>query len=218
MSNLNKDFWSKYYMENKDDIKQNSSFSEYIYENYVKQSNTDGNFLIADLGSGNCRDSIYFAENNTKCYSVDINGVLERNIENCQLIKEDVEIVLKYHKLGVKMDLIYMRWFLHAFPYENSNAIFHQAVKNLKSNGLICIEVRSMNDTYLKSISNYDEIDKSFKTTHKRWLYTIDMCKTLASDNNCNVIFCEEGYFSPNMKTETNNPLLIRCVFQKKII
>ena len=28
-------------------------------------------------------------------------------------------------------------------------------------------------------------------------------------------VFCEEGYFSPNNTTETNNPLLIRFICQK---
>lgn len=31
----------------------------------------------------------------------------------------------------------------------------------------------------------------------------------------CKIIECEEGYFSPNIKTEPNNPLFIRSFIKK---
>jgi hypothetical protein len=55
-------------------------------------------------------------------------------------------------------------------PYNISNDIFINAIHNLKSGGLITIEVRSINDNELKKNSVYNETDKSFTTTHKRWL------------------------------------------------
>ena len=111
-----------------------------------------------------------------------------------------------------------MRWFLHALPYNLSHDIFVNAVHNLKPNGLICIEVRSINDNELRKASTFNEDDKSYTTKHKRWLYSIDMCKKLASENDCDVLYCDEGYFSPNKNTETSNPLLIRFVCRKKIL
>ena len=113
-------------------------------------------------------------------------------------------------------DVIYMRWFLHALPYNISNDIFINSIHNLKPGGLITIEVRSINDNELKKNSIYNETDKSFTTTHKRWLYSIEMLKDLASNNDCDVLYCEEDYFSPNNNTETTNPLLIRFICQKR--
>ena len=105
-----------------------------------------------------------------------------------------------------------MRWFLHALPYDISNNIFINSIHNLKPGGLICIEVRSINDLDLKKNSIYDDNDKSYTTTHKRWLYSIEMCRKLALDNDCDILYCKEGYFSPNTNTETSNPLLIRFI------
>ena len=50
-------------------------------------------------------------------------------------------------------DIFYMRWFLHALPYDISKDIFINSIHNLKSGGLICIEVRSINDEELKQNS-----------------------------------------------------------------
>ena len=209
-------FWNKYYENTNDDIIKPSNFVSFVYTNYVQKYNNDNVYLkIADVGAGNCRDTIFFSNKKNLCYGIDINGVLDTENINCKLIKKDANSVLKNYELRMLFDIIYMRWFLHALPYNVSNDIFINALHNLKSNGLICIEVRSINDNELKKNSTYD---KSFTTTHKRWLYSIDMCKELASNNNCDILYCEEGYFSPNQNTETSNPLLIRFICRKKLL
>ena len=216
MNNQNKAFWNNYYKTNNHDILKHSSFSTFVYESYIEKYNNNNVYLkIADLGSGNSRDTIFFGNKKNLCYGIDINGVLNKENINCKLIKKDVLDVLKNNELCVIFDIIYMRWFLHALPYNISNDIFINSIHNLKPNGLIAIEVRSINDNELKKNSVYNVSDKSFTTTHKRWLYSIDMLKKLASTNDCNVLYCEEGYFSPNNTTETNNPLLIRFICQK---
>ena len=174
MNNLNKSFWSNYYNFNEDDINKPSSFFFFVYSNYMEKYNRDNIYLkICDLGSGNCRDTMFFSQKGNLCHGIDINGVIKVNNVNCKLIKEDVLTVLKSHKLQTLYDVIYMRWFLHALPYDISKNIFISSLHNLKPNGLICIEVRSINDEELKKNSTYDEGDKSYKTKHKRWLYSI---------------------------------------------
>ena len=219
MSNYNQLFWGEYYKNNNDSIKDNSLFSMFVYDNYINEYNQKNVYLkIADLGCGNCRDSIFFSQKGNICYAVDTSGVIEKEYQNCNLIIDDVEEVLKCSKLQTLFDIIYMRWFLHANDYEKSKNIFNYAVNNLKPNGLICIEVRSLNDIELKKNSKYDKNDKSYETTHKRWLYTINICKKLATDNDCDILYCKEDYFSPNTNTETENPLLIRFICRKKLL
>lgn len=218
-NNENKIFWDKYYKTTNDDINNNSSFACFVYENYIEKYNKDNVYLkICDLGSGNCRDTKFFNNKKNLCYGIDINGVLDKESENCKLIKKDINSVLENYELKMLFDIMYMRWFLHALPYDISKQIFSNALNNLKPNGLMCIEVRSINDEILKKSSKFDKKDKSYTTTHKRWLYSIEMCKELASVNNCDVLYCEEGYFSPNKNTETENPLLIRFVCRKKLL
>lgn len=217
MNNINKGFWNNYYKTNNHDILKPSSFSSFVYETYIEKYNNDNVYLkIADLGSGNCRDTIFFSNKKNLCYGIDINGVIDKENINCKLIKKDVLDVLKKYELRMLFDIIYMRWFLHALPYNISKDIFINAIHNLKPGGLISIEVRSLNDKELKQNSVYNKTDTSFTTTHKRWLYSIDMLIDLASNNDCDVLYCEEGYFSPNNNSETQNPLLIRFICEKR--
>jgi len=221
MNNINKDFWKNFY-DNKDNIekiKENSSFSSFVYEKYISEYNKkDIRLKIADIGSGNCRDSIFFSGHGNLCYAVDINNTTKEEYLNCYKIKDDVEDFLKEKKSKTLFDMIYMRWFMHALPYDKSKNIFNCSVENIKPGGLICIEVRSLNDVELKQISKYDPNDSSYESTHKRWLYTNDMCIKLADDNDCDVLYCDEDYFSPNVNTETENPLLIRFICRKKLL
>ncbi|MBH45121.1 MAG: hypothetical protein CMC93_00715, partial [Flavobacteriaceae bacterium] len=279
-NNINGDFWNNYYKNTNDNINNNSSFSKFVYDNYINEYNKQNVYLkIADLGSGNCKDSLFFSKKGNLSNAIDINGVLNTSNSNCKLIREDVEHVLKSYKLQTLFDVMYMRWFLNAMPYNKSESIFKYAVNNLKPNGLVCIEVSSLNDIELKKNSKYDENDKSYTTTHKIWkaprnnkssssgssvrprwkppqysgmppqpfrggawsplffpappsrspkspleplephkiwLYSIEMCVKLAKDHNCEILYCEEDYFSPNKNTETHDPLLIRIILKKK--
>lgn len=221
MNNINQIFWKNFY-ENKEkieNIKENSTFSSFVYEKYISEYNKkDIRLKIADLGSGNCRDSIFFAGHGNMTYAVDINNTSTKEYLNCCKIKIDVEEFLKERTRKTLFDMIYMRWFMHALPYDKSKKIFNFSVENIKPGGLICIEVRSLNDVKLKSISKHYPNDLSYETTHKRWLYTKDMCINLADNNDCEVLYCEEGYFSPNVNTETENPLLIRFICRKKLL
>ena len=220
MSNLNEGFWKQYYKNTTHNINKSSSFAEFVYDKYIADLNNNKNISlrIADLGSGNCRDSNFFASKGNIAYAIDINGENATNIPNCIKIVEDAEPVLQNYNIHSLVDIVYMRWFLHAMPYEKAESIFKMSLHNLKPNGLICIEVRSINDEELKKNSVYNEDDKSYTTTHKRWLYSKDKCIELATRYNCDIVSYEEDYFSFNDNTETSNPLLIRLVLRKKLL
>jgi len=207
--NLNKNFWINYYKSTNDDINKPSCFAEFVYKNYNKNCE-----YLLDVGCGNCRDSIFFSKNISQVEAVDYNGYLNKNYNNINFIQEDIELfLLNNSKL---YNLIYMRWFLHAIPYKKAEKIFELSTNRLVKGGKICIEVRSLNDSALISNSTYDKEDLSYKTTHKRWLYSIDKLEKLLTKYNMKKIYMEEGYFSPNTNTETQNPLLIRCIIEKK--
>jgi hypothetical protein len=217
-SNINKHFWEDYYTNNTHDIKKNSLFATFVYDNYIYEYNNKNIYLkIADLGSGNCRDSDFFSQKGNMCYAMDINSIQNKETPTFKIIKDDVEEILKNNKIETLVDIVYMRWFLHAMPYINSNNIFKYSINNLKPGGLICIEVRSLNDLELIKNSKYNLHDESYETTHKRWLYTKETLEKMANDNDCEVLYCKEDYFSPNINTETANPLLIRIVCKKII-
>lgn len=205
--NLNKSFWNNYYKTN-DVLSNQSPFAEFVHENYGKNCKN-----VLDLGCGNCRDSKFFSKNDIQVEAVDYNGYLDGDFDNIKLVKEDAGTY--FYNKSTLYDLIYMRWFLHAMPYEHAKNIIKFSSHRLSKDGKICIEVRSMNDQTLIDNSVYDEHDLSYKTTHKRWLYSIETLENLYSSFNLKKIYMEEGYFSPCENTETDNPLLIRCILEK---
>ena len=162
MEDKNRDFWKAFYSTENKAISKHSDFAQHVYNNYIKSFNEqDINLRIGDFGCGNCRDSLFFAKHNI-VFAIDKNGVNNAKTDNCQLILKDVYEVLKKKQLKTLLDLVYMRWFLHAMPYKHSTSILNETLSVLKPNGLICIEVRSMNDKELIRTSTYDDSDKSY--------------------------------------------------------
>ena len=221
--NKEKIYWDSYYSENNPDIIASSSFSNYINETYLKPHTQKGIVLnVADLGCGNMRDSQYFSENNCNVYAIDKSFDIKKSVvqyKNNKFlnpINADVDLFLQEHSLRSLMDVIYMRWFMHAVPYPIGHNIFSNSVFNLKPGGLICIEVRSINDELLKNESHYDNDDLSYKTTHKRWLYGKERLTVLSQENNIEILEMKEsrGFSS----TSVSNPLLIRFIGRKKLI
>lgn len=218
MGDENRKFWKGFYSKENNPIVEHSDFAQHVYNNHIKSDNDQGVYLkIGDFGCGNCRDSRFFAKHNI-VYSIDKDGVNNVKTDRCQLILEDVDVVLKKQQLNTLLDLVYMRWFLHAMPYEHSTSILNETLGALKPGGLICIEVRSMNDEELVKTSTYNESDKSYTTTHKRWPYTKEQLENYAKTNNLEILELSEDYYSKNANTETKDPLLIRCVLQRKLL
>ena len=225
MSDYNKEktYWDKYYKEKNDNIVINSNFSSYVHDKYLKPM-TDENIVLrlADLGCGNMRDSHYFSKNGCFVYAIDksfnVGSSVVQYKKNFNLnpITADVNAFLQNGYLRTLMDVVYMRWFLHAVPYDIGSSIFKNSVDSMKPGALLCIEVRSHNDEILKKESYFDGKDLSYKTTHKRWLYGMERLNILCSQNDVEIVeMVEQRGFS---KTEESDPLLIRFIGRKKLI
>lgn len=216
VDNYNESFWNDYYTKTNDDIKDPSTFARFVYHHYIERYNENNVFkTIADLGCGNCRDSIFFSSKGNPCFAIDYNLKTSEVVPNCEFVKANVVEVMKNKQCDVCFDIIYMRWFLHAMPYDDAYDALNYSLNCLHPDGFICIEVRSINDHDLKCNSVYNDTDKSFTTTHKRWPFSIEMLTEFTKNKPCKIILQEEDYFSPNENTETKNPLLIRFIIQK---
>ena len=225
MSDYNKEkiYWDKYYKEKNDNIVINSDFSSYVHDKYLKSMTNENIVLrLADLGCGNMRDSHYFSKNGCFVYAIDksfdVGSSVVQYKKNFYLnpITADVNVFLQNGHLRTLMDVVYMRWFLHAVPYDIGSSIFKNSVDSMKPGALICIEVRSHNDEILKKESSYNGQDLSYKTTHKRWLYGMERLNILCNQNDVEIVeMVEKRGFS---KTEESDPLLIRFIGRKKLI
>lgn len=211
----NIEFWNEFYSHKHSEILLQSSFADFIYNKYIKGLNDEHKILkIGDIGCGNLRDSLFFASKGNNVFAVDQSNVISPSDKIEMLNNSDAEDVFRTKQFKEDLDIIYMRWFLHSMPYEKAESVLALSKNNITDNGLICIEVRSKYDSNLINMSSFNKDDKSYTTTHKRWLYSknklISICKKL----NFEILLLEEGEFSPNINTETDNPLLIRAVLK----
>lgn len=211
---------ANYVKDSEENIVENSPFSIYIFEKYIAIQKKENYILtMLDLGCGNMRDSIFFSKNGCHVYAIDKSFDENKNpIQNNHLfpITADVDHFLETQQLNTLVDIVYMRWFIHAVPYSVGTIIFANSIASLKPGGLICIEVRSYNDKQLKAESVLNLADLSYTTTHKQWLYGKERLELLAQENDVEILeMVESNNFS---KTETSDPLLIRFIGRKKLI
>ena len=100
MGDENRKFWKGFYSKENSPIVEHSDFAQHVYNNHIKSYNDQGVYLkIGDFGCGNCRDSRFFANHNI-VFSIDKDGVNNIKTDRCQLILEDVDVVLKKQQLN----------------------------------------------------------------------------------------------------------------------
>lgn len=195
-------YWSVYYKLHKKE--GHSPFATYVYN----LLNKPGYCLrVVDVGCGNLRDSIFFAEKGFLVTGIDYVSDIKYNGIEC--IKDDFVSVIEQNKIQVLQDVIYMRFFLHAVPYDKGEKSIDLSFTMLKPGGLLCIEVRSTDQTNIPK-NSFVKGD-AYVSDHSRWLYTADRLKSILKDFEL-VELKEENGFSP---TPMENPVLLRAIARK---
>lgn len=161
-----KNFWEAFYA-NKKGIRNPSPFAIFLIENY----NLKGSMV--ELGCGNGRDSLYFAEQN-----IDILG-----IDQCKNIVSELNgLALKNTKFKAtdftnlgdlgSFDIVYSRFTLHSIHKEQASNTMAWAYNSLNVGGRFCIEVRSVHDEFC---GEGEEVEKdAFVTDHYRRFIRLD--------------------------------------------
>jgi hypothetical protein len=202
-ADLDKYYWSEYYLMNKTNVPSN--FAVYINNTYLsKQPNYC--IKLLDVGCGNLRDATFFQSNGCSVTGIDNASTIPTS-PDVSIIQED--ILTAVNKVQVMQDVIYMRFFLHAVPYEVGEKAIQACQTLLKSDGLLCIEVRSTDETNIQANSILK--NGAYVTEHSRWLYTAERLKTLLQSFDI-VELNENKEFSPTPKEK---PVLIRVVAKK---
>jgi cyclopropane fatty-acyl-phospholipid synthase-like methyltransferase len=140
-----RNYWNKFYKENKDTNLQPSSFAQF------------SEFWIADrkelieFGCGNGRDSVYFSSRGLNVTAVDNSqetiDYLSENAIGINTICKDVSSV--YDIVG-KYDVVYSRFFLHSIDEHREDVLLSWASQSLREDGVMLIEVRTKKDENLK--------------------------------------------------------------------
>ena len=213
---MDKEYWNKFYKEHSKDISisDRSTFASFCQEEFFK----DQTLRIVELGSGNGRDSIYFAKCNHQVIAIDQSTVaidieknnLPSNICKNLIVKADNFITDNYDIYG-NIDVFYSRFTIHAITKEEEEIIVRKVYEHLKKTGLFCIEVRTTKDP-LFGVGKYIG-DNTFFTDHNRRF--IDSNIFL---NNVLSLGFKLRYFTEknNLSIYKNdNPVLMRIILEK---
>jgi tellurite methyltransferase len=211
---LSSKYWNIYYKKKSPKI-QSSNFANFVFKNFINKKKKN----IIDIGCGNGRDSFFFAKKKMSVSAMDSSveaikkNILHDNINKnkisfyCLNLKESLK-----HNFKIKFDYIYLRFFLHTINKENEKILFSFFKKNLKMNGLVFFEFRTINDDLFlkgKKISKYERY-----TSHYRRFIDIDILQDEIKKNNLfKIKYIQERYGLSRTKTE--NPKLCRLILKK---
>jgi tellurite methyltransferase len=175
---MDKNYWKNIYSKQSEG-EQPSLFARYIAETI----DIEGKNII-ELGCGNGRDAIFFANANAQVTAIDqCDNIIDllnhrfRKVENLNFICADftcLDDVTKY-------DIVYSRFTFHSISKVQEENVVNWAYHNLNPNGKLCIEVRGQkNEIYQVGMPVEDEPDAFILNDHyRRFIHFESFCKEL---------------------------------------
>lgn len=215
----NKDllYWNEYYQQKPLALSESSSFAKEMLK-MIGESNKkiEGKYLL-DLGCGNGRDSIFFAENGVHVVGIDASNVAIEMLEQEHAGNKYLEFVCDDFVTAEALfqkeyDYCYSRFTLHAISEKQEEQLINNVYKALKKNGLFMIEARTIHDRIFGLGEKVEENAYIYDNHYRRF---IDPEKLIdkAINKGFKVLYNQEkDGFS---KTETDDPVLLRLILQK---
>lgn len=144
-----RDYWESYYQS--DQAPETPSlFAQYVAANYLKDSPTQPR--LVELGCGNGRDSSFFASLGMKVLALDQCQSEIEKLSQANPQPDNLEFrTADFTQLpdGDSFDIIYSRFTLHSVDEEGQDSTLRWAERNLRDNGVLCIETRGkQNELY----------------------------------------------------------------------
>lgn len=196
-------YWETFYAKQNAELKP-SLFARFVAEN-VKANGKD----LIELGCGNARDAIFFANENYNVLAVDqceneINFLTAhyQRFESLNFLSADFTCLDDTRKF----DIVYSRFTLHSVTARQEADVLAWVFRNLNSNGSFCIEVRGQkNEIYQKGDAVAGEPDAFIYNNHyRRFLHFERFCEALRYIGFQIEYAAEEKGFAPfNGENET---------------
>ncbi len=201
-------FWEAFY-SNKKGTSNPSPFAIFLMKNYAIKGS------MVELGCGNGRDSLYFAEQNISVLGIDQcnNIVAELNgmeIKNAQFKAGDFT---NLDNLG-NFDVVYSRFTLHSVDQQQASCTMDWAYRSLNVGGKFCIEVRSIHDDFC---GEGEKVEKdAFVTDHYRRFIRLDEMVNELLEIGFSIDYKIEATGLAKYKNE--DPSVIRVIASKSSI
>ena len=203
-----KQHWKNYYLE-AEQHKHPTTFAKYIASKLAPKS------LVVDVGCGNGRDTIYFAEQGHATIGVDVSSEaidLCKSMHNPSINRWVCGTINTIKgDLLEQVDAIYSRFSIHAMTLSEEMDLLSAAQECLKFGGNLFIECRSINDP----LARHGEFISATERSHghyRRFIVLEELVGRLASAGFL-VIEKEENEGLAILGAE--NPSIIRIVAVK---
>lgn len=200
---MDKNYWKNIYSQ-QSESERPSLFAQYIVDTYGVE-----NKKLIELGCGNGRDAIYFANANAIVDAIDqCDNIIELLQHRFQKLNNLQFKCLDFTNLdsNSKYDIVYSRFTLHSISKQQESKVLRWAYYNLNTNGKLCIEVRGQkNEIYQVGIPVESEPDAFILNDHyRRFLHFESLCNGLKSIG-FNIEFAAEkkGFAPFNGQDET---------------
>lgn len=178
---MDKNYWKNIYSRQSEDDRP-SLFAQYI----IEEVGVDGKNII-ELGCGNGRDAICFANANARqVVAVDqCDNIIELLNRRFQKVGNLQFKCLDFTRMDdfAKYDIVYSRFTLHSISKAQEESVVGWAYRNLNPNGLLCIEVRGQkNEIFQVGIPVEGEPDAFILNDHyRRFIHFESFCQQLSS-------------------------------------
>lgn len=201
-----KAYWKKYYEENPNPTEP-SSFAKFI-EGFIEPEKS-----LIELGCGNGRDSVFFAQNHLHVTAID-QVQQEMDYLNSHYSEYNLDFKAEdFTNLATdqKYDYVYSRFTLHSINEDAEGRVLKWVSNQLNCGGYFFLEVRSINDPMFNNGEKISETE-NITTHYRRYL---DYSKTIEKLENIGlkVIYKIESQGLSVYKDD--DPMLIRIVAQK---
>lgn len=175
---MDKEYWKRIYQ------KQNEETLPSLFARSVAERLDVAGKRIIELGCGNGRDAIHFANHDAIVTAID---QCDNMIETLQYRFQRVE-TLQFECCDFTMladgepyDLVFSRFTLHSISEEQETNVLNWTIRNLKPGGHLCIEARGQkNEIYRIGHPVKDEPDAFILDGHyRRFINFNSFCKKL---------------------------------------
>jgi len=210
-------YWDDYYQQHGKDkgISKHSSFSQFCLDIFF----TEKNLNIVELGSGNGRDAIFLAHHGHQVIAIDQSTTaidiekenLHTNVSQ-YLHPKALDFIQEDYSQYEKIDVFYSRFTIHSITKVDEELLLPNVYNALSSNGLFCIEVRTIKDP-LYGVGESCGENTFITDNHQRRFINSRVFRKQVLD-----LGFKELYFieKDNLSIYKNdNPVLMRIILQK---
>lgn len=204
-----KNYWSEFYSTTNITEKP-SSFASFVND-FIQDKDYKS---LLDVGCGNGRDSRFFAKD---MKVVGIDQAESAVVKNNKLSGNQDKYICgdftssTFLKSLDLFDILYSRFTLHSVEKEDSSTFLKTSAELLFNNGLLCIEVRSVNsDMYGKGEPDPNGDPDAWINGHYRRFVRINELELELKEIGYNTLYIEEQ--SGWAKYKGDDPVLIRVI------